>query len=117
MLPLTDWVRGTERLVEPREYFLSWGVEQNKPILKVTSPNGHREFRVNMKSEIRNLEVHFTNLGLLQDIYVLSIITRPQNSEHRHSSYNFMCAVYDIIPLLNPFSQVRIFFYSPTPGA
>ena len=56
-LPLADWVRGAEHLQEPREHLLSWGMEQTKPILKVTSVKGHREFRIHMKSETRELQV------------------------------------------------------------
>ena len=62
-LPLSDWVRGTERLQEPCEHFLSWAVEQGKPILKVTSVKGHLEFIVNMKSEARELQVIPRNPG------------------------------------------------------
>ena len=109
-LPLTDWIRGTERLVEPHEHFLSWGVEQDKPILKVTSANGRQEFRVNMMSEIRDLEVSCTNLGPLQHFYVLSTTARPRISKHRRSSYILECIVCHGIALLDPFNQVRIFF-------
>jgi hypothetical protein len=62
-LPLTDWVRGTERFQEPREHYLSWVMEQDKPILKVTSVKGRREFRIDMKSEARELQVGLCKLG------------------------------------------------------
>ena len=48
--------------MEPHEHFLSWGLEEGEPILKVTSADGHREFRINMKNEIHHLEVNSHNL-------------------------------------------------------
>jgi len=62
-LPLTDWVRGTEHLQEPREHFLSWELEHNKPILKVISAKGSQEFTINMMSDVKEIEVSPHNLG------------------------------------------------------
>lgn len=50
-------MRDTERLQEPGEHFLSWEMEQGKPVLRVTSIKGRRELKINMKSEVRELEV------------------------------------------------------------
>jgi len=108
-LPLTDWVRGMERLEEPREHFLSWGLEQGKPILKVTSASEHHEFRINMNSEIHYLQVSSPNLRHLQVFYPRSMVARPRVLEHHRLSLNLVCIVYDRTPLLNSFSQVRIF--------
>ncbi|KAF9777986.1 hypothetical protein BJ322DRAFT_1114528 [Thelephora terrestris] len=56
LLSLADWIRGTSRLEKPQEHFLSWGVEQSNPFLKVSSASGHSGFKLNMKSGIEKLE-------------------------------------------------------------
>ena len=86
-LPLTDLVRGTEHLQEPREYFLSWAVEQDNPTLRVISVKGHLEFSVNMKSGVRKLQVVTSrNLGdpifLIHDRWLPGIRSRGVTVHH-----------------------------------
>ena len=64
-LPLEEWIRGTERLLRPREYFLKWEIELNNPVLKVVSSQGHSEFKFVMNSGIERLQVRSCNLGSL----------------------------------------------------
>ena len=84
-LALTDWVRGTEHLMDLRGYSLGFEVEGGRPFLYVKSADGPQELRIG-GDEIQDLEVGIRVLGTLQSAYTPPTVTRPRMLERRRSS-------------------------------